>query len=36
MGIMRGRMDSIYGRVLVTSSVSERTVVRFRVPVERE
>jgi signal transduction histidine kinase len=35
MGIMRERMESVYGRVLVTSSVGEGTVVRFRVPVER-
>ena len=35
MGIMRERMGSIYGRVLVTSSVGERAVVRFRVPVAR-
>ena len=35
MGIMRERMDSIYGQVLVASSVGEGTVVRFRVPVER-
>jgi signal transduction histidine kinase len=35
MGIMRERMDSIYGRVLVASSAGGGTVVRFRVPVER-
>lgn len=35
MWIMWRQMDSIYGRVSVSSSVRERTVVRFRVPGEQ-